>query len=122
MADAVFDTCILIDYLLGIEAARETIARYEAPAISIVTWMETLVGAADEEEAATIGQFLDRFERIGVTDALAEQAVALRRRYRIRLPDAIIWATAKAARCPFLTRDLKDFPAGEADIVAPYEL
>jgi len=122
MADAVLDTNILIDYLLGIDTARETISRYMAPAISIVTWMEVLVGAADETEDTTVRRFLDRFEHIGLTGAIAERAIVLRRTRRIRLPDAVIWATAQEAGCSLVTRNVRHFPAGERDIVMPYAL
>lgn len=122
MADAVLDTNILIDYLLGIDTARETISRYMAPAISIVTWMEVLVGAADETEDTTVRRFLDRFEHIGLTGAIAERAIVLRRTRRIRLPHAVIWATAQEAGCSLVTRNVRDFPTGERDIVMPYAL
>ena len=120
MADALFDTNILIDYLLGIEAARETIKRYASPAISIVTWMEVLVGAADEEEEAAIHPFLDRFERLDISGTIALRAVRLRRAQHIRLPDAIIWATAQIAGCPLITRDTKAFPRDAEGIILPY--
>lgn len=38
-----FDTNILIDYLGGVALARDELARYRAPAISIVSWMEVLI-------------------------------------------------------------------------------
>ncbi len=120
MADALFDTNILIDYLLGIEAARETIERYSVPVISIVTWMEVLVGAVDEEEETAIHPFLDRFERIDISGAIALRAVRLRRAQHIRLPDAIIWATAQEVGCPLISRDTKAFPRGAGGIILPY--
>ena len=51
---ALFDTNILIDYLNGIDAARQEIARYEHPSISLITWMEVLVGTTAEEEQKTV--------------------------------------------------------------------
>ena len=50
---ALMDTNILIDYLNGIDAAREEIGRYETPLISAITWMEVMVGAIDDELAAS---------------------------------------------------------------------
>jgi predicted nucleic acid-binding protein len=39
-----------------------------------------------------------------------------------RLPDAIIWATARRKNTLLITRNTKDFPAGEPDIRVPYRL
>ena len=73
---ALIDTNILIDYLAGTEAARQELARYGAPAISAITWMEVLVGARSAEEAAALRSFLARFERLPIDDAVSEAAVS----------------------------------------------
>ena len=44
MVGALFDTNILIDHLNAIPQAREEIGRFESRAISIITWMEVMVG------------------------------------------------------------------------------
>jgi len=97
--NALLDTNILIDYLNGIEAAREEIARYPNPCISPITWMEVMVGA-NEEEAPLVGQFLARFTPIAIDAEVASITVAIRREHRIRLPDAIIWASARNPQQP----------------------
>ena len=51
---AVFDTNILIDFLKGNTDARAELDRYESPAVSLVSWMELLVGAASTEEDASL--------------------------------------------------------------------
>lgn len=43
MVRPLFDTNILIDYLGGVALARDELARYREPAISIVSWMEVLI-------------------------------------------------------------------------------
>lgn len=86
---ALFDTNILIDYLNGIEAARQEIARYEYASISLITWMEVLVGTTAEEELIVRG-FLHRFQVLGIDQAVADQAIKLRKVRRIKLPDAIV--------------------------------
>jgi predicted nucleic acid-binding protein len=47
---AVFDTNILIDYLIGNLLAKKEIEQYHSPQISIITKMEILVGVTDNEE------------------------------------------------------------------------
>lgn len=42
---------------------------------------------------------------------VAALAVNIRRQHRLKLPDALIWASAQAASAILFTRDSKDFPS-----------
>ncbi len=117
---AVLDTNILIDYLNGLEAARRELARYTDPLVSIVTWMEVLVGARDDDDTAVLKRFLVQFRIAELTREVATRAVDLRRKRRIRLPDAVIWATAQNHGCLLVTRNTRDFPADDPGIRVPY--
>ena len=119
---ALLDTNVLVDYLRGVEPAKGELARYKRPAISIVTWMEILVGAESEAETTTLRGFLSRFAVIPLDEAVAECAVAVRKRTRIRLPDAIIWASALVHEHILVTRNTRDFPADEPGVRVPYVL
>jgi predicted nucleic acid-binding protein len=116
---ALFDTNILIDHLQGIPAARDELARYEDKAISVITWMEVLVGASPAT-AQTTRRWLDGFLLIGVDGLVAERAVALRKMHRIKLPDAIVWASAQVHAMLLVTRDTRDFPRDDPGIRVPY--
>ncbi len=118
----VLDTNILIDYLHGIEKARQEIACYPDCSISLITWMEIMVGATDKKEESMLRGFLSRFTLIPVSADIAETAVTLRRQHRIRIPDAIIWASAHSSNTLLVTRNTRDFPAGNPDIRIPYSL
>ena len=83
--------------------------------------MEVMVGASPDLEAATQG-FLSGFEIVAVDRKVAERAADLRRSHRIKLPDAIIWATAQAWATMLVTRNIKDFPARDPGIRVPYKL
>jgi predicted nucleic acid-binding protein len=115
---AVFDTNILIDFLAGHADASATLAGYATKLISRVTWMEVLVGAGDPKEESAIREFLATFQISELTPAIAERAVELRRTHtpRLKLPDAIIYATAKEEACKLVTRNSKDFTAGAPDV------
>ncbi|HEY2618076.1 MAG TPA: type II toxin-antitoxin system VapC family toxin [Acetobacteraceae bacterium] len=119
MVKALFDTNILIDYLRGIPAAREELGRYRQKAISLVSWMEVLVGAGPATERGT-RQFLNGFELIVIDHGIAERAVELRRRHRVKLPDAIVWASAQAHAMLLVTRDVREFPDQDPGIRVPY--
>ena len=119
---ALLDTNVLIDYLGGIAAARNELAQHEEPSISAITWMEVMAGAEDQEEGARLRSFLSGFRLIPINEAVSEIAVAIRRDRRIRLPDAIIWASARHIGGLLVTRNTKDFPADEPGIRVPYSI
>lgn len=120
MVKALFDTNILIDYLNAAPEARDELGRHDDPAISIVTWMEVLVGAPPETEAAT-RVFLDGFTLVELDGDVAARAVSLRRAHRMKLPDAVIWATAQIHSMLLVTRNTKDYPANDPGIRVPYK-
>jgi hypothetical protein len=121
MVKALFDTNILIDFLNGVADAREEIDRYEDGAISVVTWMEVMVGASPANEGATRA-FLAAFEIVPLDDAVAELAVKLRKAHGVRPPDAIVWASARGGGRLLVTRNVRDFPPGEPGVREPYRL
>ena len=118
---ALFDTNILIDYLNGVEAAKAEIARYERPAISVISWIEVLAGTKPVMEAET-RKFLSSFERVELTQKIADRAVVVRRAGKLRVPDAIILATARVENLVLVTRNSKDFAADEPGIRVPYRI
>jgi predicted nucleic acid-binding protein len=121
MVKALFDTNILIDYLNAIPQARSELRRYSDRCISVVTWMEVLVGATSDVETAT-RSFLATFDVVGIDARVAERSVAIRRDLRIRLPNAIVWATAQVHAMLLVTRNTKDFPADDPGVRVPYDL
>lgn len=83
--------------------------------------MEVLIGA--EGDDSELRDFLEtHFEIIPLDLAVAETAVQLRREYRLRLPDAIIWATARVNDAALVTRNTKDFKPDWDGIRLPYAL
>lgn len=121
MVSALLDTNILIDFLNGIEAAREEIALYDDKAISLITWMEVMVGAGEDEPR--IKAFLSGFRLVAIDSNVAAEAVRIRQGRKIKLPDAIILASARTSHRLLITRNTKDFPSGvEGEVRTPYLL
>jgi len=121
MVRVLFDTNILIDYLNGVDAAKKEIARYRHKFISIITWMEVLAGT-NAQDRDVVKQWLFKFNLIALDNQIAEQAVTIRAERRIRLPDAIIWASAQAHALLLVSRNSKDFPADMPGIRMPYRI
>ena len=116
---AVFDTNSVIDALNGLPGADEEFLRYERVIISQITWMDVLVGARDDE--AQLRDFIEsNFEIVSIDTDVAERAVQLRRSHHMRLPDAIIWATAQVNDALLVSRNTKDFKEEWGGIRIPY--
>jgi predicted nucleic acid-binding protein len=121
MVKALFDTNILIDYLNGNSQAKTELARYVDPAISVITWMEVMVGTSPETKAGTEA-FLAGFMLMPLDKMVAERSVIIRQTKRVKLPDAIVWATAQINNCILITRNTKDMSADEPGVRVPYTI
>lgn len=106
----------------GREGAAKEMQLYSHRAVSIVTWIETLVGAKDERARAAAHETLSFFDILEVSFDIADRAVRIRQEHRMALPDAIIWATARSRGTLLITRNERDFPSAQPDIRIPYRL
>jgi predicted nucleic acid-binding protein len=79
------------------------------------------LAATGEVESAT-HEFLSAFNVIALDGAIAERAVTIRRDHHVKLPDAIIRATAQAHAMLLVTRNTKDFKTGDPGVRMPYKL
>lgn len=120
--NAVVDTNVLIDYANGVAAARTELARYESVTISVITWIEVMAGAVDDADAERLRAFLGTFELQELTQEIASRAAVIRRTVRLRVPDAIIRATADALGQMLVTRNTRDFDARDPAIRVPYRI
>ena len=116
------DSDVLIDYFDGIPASAEELARYDTLLISRITWIEVLVGARTPELREVREHFLRQFRLIELDAAVARRAIALRQEHRLRLPDAIVWASALSRRALLVTRNTKHFPRDHPGVRTPYTL
>ncbi|EFV1552117.1 type II toxin-antitoxin system VapC family toxin [Salmonella enterica] len=118
----IFDTNILIDLFSGRVEAKNTLDLYQPQhAISLITWMEVMVGAKRFHQEQRTRMALNAFQVIEISPDIAEQSVNLRQKYGMKLPDAIILATANIHRRALVTRNTKDF-ADLPGVIVPYEL
>lgn len=78
-----------------------------------------MVGAREDEEG--IRDFLSsRFEVVSLDGPVAETAIVVRRTRHLRLPDAIILATAQVYDAELVTRNTKDFDPSWDGVRVPY--
>ena len=117
-----FDTNILIDVLRGIPVAVREWRKGSPHRISRITWTEILAGARDSGEEQALESFLGGFHVVELTVAIARKAAKLRRTHRMKLPDAIIYASAQEVGEDLVTRNTKDYPHPLAGVRVPYRL
>lgn len=80
------------------------------PQISIITEIEFLSWPKiSRVEISSISEFLSNFECIGLTEEIKIVTIQLRKSTGLKIPDAVIAATALTQAVPLLTNNLKDF-------------
>ncbi len=66
--------------------------------------------------------FLSGFVLIELDQKVAERTVTLRREHRLKLPDAIVWASAQIEAMLLVTGNTKGFPSDDPGIRMPYQV
>lgn len=111
-----FDTDVIIDALRDVDEAvsyLEEEERHSALSISIVTRMELVVGCRNNAELRNLDLFLQRFVVVGLSESISEKGLELLRQYRLshglRIPDALIAATAITLQRPLVAKNQRDY-------------
>jgi predicted nucleic acid-binding protein len=120
VTDIYFDTNIIIDALARRKQALDELRRASRPWISRMTWIEVLAGvpppARDETE-----RYMANYSIRELSPEIARRAANLRfHKPSLKLPDAVIFASAQEHGAILVTRNVKDFPANMPGIRIPY--
>lgn len=107
-------------FLQGVDAAAVEISRDDDPCSSVVSWMKVMTGAENDAERYAAKTLFESMRRVELSAAIAHRAVDLRRRLRLKLPDAIVLATADREGCILVTRHAKDFDPQDPRVRIPY--
>jgi len=93
--------------------ARKIIDQYletSLPAVSVISELELLgFGKLTEAQFAQMSIFIDSLTVIEIDELIKKETISIRRLKKIKLPDAIIAATAIAYDLTLLSRNEKDF-------------
>lgn len=91
--------------------------------ISVISYMETLGFAFETpREHEFVRQLVSLFQILYIDKGIADKVVEIRQQKKIKLPDAIIAATALEKKCTLVTRNVDDFNNIDAElhIVNPF--
>jgi predicted nucleic acid-binding protein len=76
--------------------------------VSVITEIELLsYPLISKEDEVEIRAFLKDVTIIDLTETIKQSAIAFRRQYRLKLPDALIVATAHGLNAELFTNDIK---------------
>jgi predicted nucleic acid-binding protein len=103
VADLLVDTDIFVDHLRGAHQLRP--ARHRL-FYSVVTRAELFAGTT---ATAVVTRLLSPFRELPIDRAVAEQAGRIRRESGLRMPDALVAATAVVHGLALVTRNRRDF-------------
>ncbi|MGP8198732.1 MAG: type II toxin-antitoxin system VapC family toxin [Limisphaerales bacterium] len=109
------DSNVVIDALAGlphgVRVLQEARKRSEISVVySAITRIEVLgFPNLSEKEEEAIRRLLNEFEEIAVSNAVIERAIQIRKLVRIKIPDALIAASADTAQAVVITRNTGDF-------------
>src|SRR3989304_1533919 len=118
------DTNVLIYFLQGDKPAVSFFKKIinDGLYISLINKIEVLSfpDLSDEEEKS-INQFLLNFVTLDVDNAVAEETIRIRKKYRLKLGDALICATSIMHDTVLVSRNEQDFSrVKELKFLNPY--
>lgn len=104
------DSNVIIDASKGVVSIQDIVNKYDYLYSSIITYVETQgYNFEDEEEKEIISRILNSVEIVTIDKKIADTAIHYRKIKKIKLPDALILATAKHLKTDLLTSDISDF-------------
>lgn len=104
------DSNVIIDLSKGNLLTEDLVKDYDSLYTSIISYVETLgYSFSDEEERAVVLSVLNQVEIVDLNQTIADIAIQYRQRRKIKLPDALVLATAKHLEADLVTSDIHDF-------------
>ena len=107
------DTNFIINYFKGIfkgDALKFTDSVISGTTfISVITRIELLGLTSNDEDLSLINDFISESVVFGLTEDIIQRTISLRKSKKIKLPDAVIAATALENNLQLLTLNVKDF-------------
>jgi predicted nucleic acid-binding protein len=119
------DSNVIIDYVsnrIPEKSAKQLDIYFNSNfSVSIVSKIEVLGFKTQEYELEQLESFIQLSSIVYIDEAVADKTIEIRRMKRIKLPDAIIAATALVQNCILLSHNTTDFNKIEGlQVLDPY--
>lgn len=104
-SNIVADTSLLVNFFNGLEAAKKVL-QGQYIWISVITEIELLsFGSLTKSQDKLIRSFLDQCILIELNKPIRELAIEIRKKHKLKVPDAIIASTSLHLDFPLITMD-----------------
>ncbi len=109
----IIDSNVVIDFLSGklpekgMELIRQVVD--DIPVISVITVIEVLGYKTSKEAEKLLSGFIKDSIVIELSEKVVQNSIKLRKDHKIKIPDAIIAASAITSGLKLITRNIKDF-------------
>lgn len=120
------DSNALIDYLSGKLPLSGMAFMNDVvnaiPKVSVITKIEVLGFNAPPADYLLLTNFMLDADVLALSDSIVDQTIELRKQLKIKLPDAILAATALALGLVLISRNTSDFKnIPELEVVDPHQ-
>jgi toxin FitB len=120
-SEALLDSNIII-YLSKRELSVYFLDRFKSVFISVITYMEVLgYNFTDSREMDFVNELISIFDVRFIDQKIADVVIDIRKKYQIKLPDAIIAGTALVDGLCLVTRNIEDFKNTDCTILNPFD-
>ncbi len=108
------DTNVVIEFLgakLPDSGSRwlENLVENDLHCLSVINQIELLGFNGQPDEMQTLEDFINETETLPLSDKVVLKTIDIRKSHKIKLPDAIIAATAVIHKLTIITRNISDF-------------
>jgi predicted nucleic acid-binding protein len=115
---AILDSNVIIDAVRKMIDIKKSIFQYQFVYISLITYIEVLgYNFQNENDKLMTMQILRLFEIVNPDIDIADLTIGYRKMKKIKVPDAIILATARKLNAMLLTSNTVDFKNVDDSVV-----
>ncbi|WP_421775374.1 type II toxin-antitoxin system VapC family toxin [Gracilimonas sp.] len=121
------DSNALIDFLGGRlpDTGQEFLSHVidNVPMVSVISKIEVLGYNGTAHEEQILKSFINDSEVLNLSEEIVASCIQIRKAHRIKLPDALIAATANVQDLILITRNISDFDIVEGlDLINPHKV
>lgn len=104
------DSDVLVNYSKGFINLDDYFERYNSVCISVITYMEIFgYNFINSREEKLLKDIINKIEIVNINEIIVEKVIEIRKNFKIKIPDSIIFATASFLNANFVSFNERDF-------------